>query len=369
MRQPYYSSDNLARLGGGLDLPLAYVRDFGGSNSSVIAVPTGAGVLVHVRDYVGLWTRGFGAEVWSHELKGWAGHLSVGQTDLVLGTLSDDTICRISMEGRQLSTVTMPSPGIMLAHDQGRLVTFHPSEHRLRCVDGDVAAGWALEDVHPSDVILHDNIVLATMDLGRSLSAFDARDGHVLWRFEVPLLEGTPERDRRNRLIAGLPSVAVARGHVIVIAVPRVFILRLADGQLVGERHPPFTGSYLVTNSSVFFLQPYGLSEFDYWRDVEVGRIQYEKEVAPLYRNQPPTVCGFWVSDDTVVWTTLQGALMAVSRNAGPDGSRAAWCREIPGALLPIGIPPVVRDGFVYCRDDGNMVVSCYQSARAGRDG
>ena len=72
----------------------------------------------------------------------------------------------------------------------------------------------------------------------------------------------------------------------------------------------------------------------------------------------------FWLSEESVIWTTMHGALMAASRKPGPDGKRLTWCEEIPDALMPIAEPPIGHGDYLYLTRKGeNPELYCYKSS------
>jgi hypothetical protein len=127
---------------------------------------------------------------------------------------------------------------------------------------------------------------------------------------------------------------------------------------------PPFPGINLVTATSIFFFQPFGLSEFDHRAMEEVSRIEFRKEVEPLYGSERPFPCAFWLTHESVIWTNLNGSLMGVSRNKAADGKRKVWIDRLPNAGTSIAEFPLAWGDYLYFMDRGpSLGLYCFWSA------
>ncbi len=213
---------------------------------------------------------------------------------------------------------------------------------------------------------------LAPTKFGLSLQCLDAATGTCLWEFAPP--GGDPKIKpplQPNRIGGGFPSVAVAGERVIVTTFQEeVFSLAVENGEQLAHGKPPFRGAYLVTATSMFFAQAYGLSEFDHHQMREVSRVEYRREVEPLYKGQPPTVNGFWLTEDSVIWTTMHGAFMGVGRTP-EGGKRVTWGSDVD-ALMPIGQSPLGHGDYLYYsvvardRESPQSGLHCYRSSASG---
>ncbi len=190
---------------------------------------------------------------------------------------------------------------------------------------------------------------LIATESGLRLRCLDAVTGKLVWEFEPPGDElARKPLDRGNRIGTGFPSVAIAGDRVIVTTIEgKVHALSGETGELLAVETPPFRGPYLLTDTAVFFLQAFGLSEFDHREMREVERIEFRSEVEPLYQGNRPTVNAFWLTEESVIWTTMHGALMAVSRRPGPGNRRRTWMEDL-GALMPIGVSPLGWGDYLY---------------------
>jgi hypothetical protein len=213
-------------------------------------------------------------------------------------------------------------------------------------------------------------LYLVTEDLARTLVCLDAQTGEVHWTFQVPddrPPSGPMRADRAPFIVSGLPSVAVVGEEVLVLSTsPTAPVRRLSlkTGELLAAARPPIWGVYVVTERSIFFKQAFALSEFDHREMREVDRLEYRAEVEPLYKGQDRMVCGMCLTEESVVWTTMQGALMGVSRKRGPDGRRVTWTDHV-GGLIPLGVPPVAFGDYLYYASRAGDGLRCYRSVHS----
>jgi hypothetical protein len=212
-------------------------------------------------------------------------------------------------------------------------------------------------------------------ELETVLRCVDARTGHVDWTFEVaPEADRTAFRAGQKQLVpirSGFPSVvAVGKRVIVVLDDSTVCSLDLETGRLLAKAKPPFPGIQLVTETSVFFLQAFGLSEFDHREMKEVERIEYRKEVESLYGKEHPYPCAFWLTKESVIWTTMNGVLIGVSRKVGKDGRRTVWSDRPEKALMPIGEFPLAYGDYLYRAEKGDRLgLYCYRSMKPMRRG
>jgi len=188
--------------------------------------------------------------------------------------------------------------------------------------------------------------ILIAEDFGRRLRCIGALTGSTTWVFDVPPRDGPGPQ--QHEIVIGDPGVAVVEREVVVtLRDGRVLVLDLEDGELLRTGEPPLFGNFVVTHDSMYFQQPFTLSQYDHRRMTEVSRLEYQKDVAPLYRDQPATSNAFCLSERAIIWTTMHGALMGISREL-KEGRRAAWSDEIPGSVMPFAVPPVIYGNYLY---------------------
>jgi hypothetical protein len=205
---------------------------------------------------------------------------------------------------------------------------------------------------------------LITEETGRVLTCLSASSGELLWQFRVPPVEGQRDAQRWAEIPPGFPSVAVAEDRVLVYPMSgRVYILSLADGEVLSEFQPPASGLRQTTEDSIFFMSTKGLVQFDHREMRVVTQIDYSQDVAPLYRGQGSTVTGYALTTESIVWAASHGALMGVGRESGPDGKRRTWLEEIPGGIMPLAMAPTVYGDDLYFVDMRDpSAVHCYRS-------
>jgi hypothetical protein len=153
----------------------------------------------------------------------------------------------------------------------------------------------------------------------------------------------------------------IDREVILLTTSPRVYRLGLDRGDVLASGQPPVWGCYLVTDSAIFFKQPHLLSEFDYRQMRETSRTEYRTEVESLYGANNPMVAGFCLTEQSIVWTTMDGSLMAVSRDVGSGGKRRCWTERI-GGIMPLGVPPAAFGDYLYCAPLAAGGLFCYRS-------
>ncbi len=268
--------------------------------------------------------------------------------------------------GEDIRRIEYSRSGVLRLVSEG--VCLVELSRQFEAIDWEGRVLWSREAT-PGHVVSGGDRLILSENFERRLVCIDAKTGAVIWQFEAPP-QGAGDEARRSQVIAaGFPSVRVAGSRVVVITMNfRVFVLSVDSGKILDLGRPTFVGCYEVTESSIFFKQPFGLSEFDHRSLKEVDRVEYETAVAPLYRGMQPTVNAFCLTEESVVWTTMHGALMGVSRKPGPDGRRVTWCEEIPGALMPLAEAPVPHGDYLYYTKKGDKPeLLCFRSSPGNR--
>jgi hypothetical protein len=163
-------------------------------------------------------------------------------------------------------------------------------------------------------------------------------------------------------MVAGFPSVSVVGDSALAITLDgRVFRLAIETGEITGKGRTPILGAYTVGRDAVSFATPFVLSEFSLRDFAEMERIEYRREVEPLYRGAGPSVNGVCVTSEAAIWTTMDGALMAVSRTDAP-GRRRVWREELARAIVAISDAPVAgAEHFYYTKKSpDSMELLCF---------
>lgn len=255
-------------------------------------------------------------------------------------------------DGKDIRSIEYSRNGVLRAARDG--VCLVELSRRFEAIDWEGRILWNREAT-PGHVVSCGDRLIVSENLERRLVCIDARTGSEIWQFEATPEGAGDDAHRSQVILTGFPSVRVTGSRVVVITMNfRVFVLSLDTGRILNQGRPSSSGCYEVTESSIFFKQPFGLSEFDHREFKEVARIEYEADVAPLYKGRQATVNAFCLTEESVIWTTMHGALMGVSRKPGPDGRRATWCEEIPGALMPLAEAPIPYGDYLYFTKKGS---------------
>lgn len=334
--------------------------DAGFGKSAPSVLPTEMGVLVSQRGRIALFTLDLGRELWRVEGEGWcdvgircgakviAGPFngSIQEFEIVDGTagrrcpIDDETVALV---GTHEDWLLVRRPGV-----------------GLQSIDWRGEVRWVRPPNGVSEAI-SEGLLVQAEDLDRRLVCIDLASGAVRWSWIVP--PGVSARTARVRFGG---CVVVERQVLVRTLDDRLFVLDVATGQVVAEGTAPQPGAVLVSETNSFFKQPFGLVEFDHREMREVGRAEYRSEVEPLYAGNAPTVNAFCLTEESVVWTTMHGVLMGVSRRPGPAGKRVTWSYEVPGAIMPIAEPPVAWGDYLYfTKKSENPELLCFKSAAA----
>lgn len=365
----------------GLRLPLERLSfldgDGGFGRTATYLLPLGQGVWVTRRGVVGLYAHDLSREVWRLETEGWIATPVLSGDVILDGPDRNGDVLEVYVASGRVVRRGHIGRGLLVGFTQRTLLYSVAKElgrSTFRCVD---RATWEVlwerdglgRGTSAGEKYLIDD------ELNTVLGCVDAPTGRVKWTFEV-----APEADRvafragRRQLVpirSGFPSVvAVGKRVIVVLDDSTVCSLDLETGKLLATAKPPFPGIQLVTETSVFFLQAFGLSEFDHRAMKEVERIEYRKEVEPLYGKQHPYPCAFWLTKESVIWTTMNGVLIGVSRKVGKDGRRTVWSDRPEKALMPIGEFPLAYGDYLYRAEKGDRLgLYCYRSMKPMRWG
>ena len=220
-------------------------------------------------------------------------------------------------------------------------------DRTLQCFDGEGRLLWR-RPADNSTLVRAPGRLLSTAGISTRVVCIDAESGEDVWTREVPSGSARVPSMETNSLAQAPDALTVHADRVVAVTIDRrVLALSLDSGELLGCEAPPLAGWFCVHGSTMYFHDPGSLSEFDVFELRETRRTDVLQAVKPLYGNRPVTSLGFAVSRDSVVWTTASGMLMAVSREAAPDGSRVTWSTDIGGAQ-PAGTMPVLGDNHLY---------------------
>ena len=350
-----------------LRLPLACSNrisgDAGFGQSAPGFLVTDAGILVTRRGSIGLFSADLATELWSHGVRGWSND-SIAIADEVWYGVVDRQVHRFSLRDGELIG--------SFDYDGGRIVGAEAStciisrgEH-LQGVDWSGRTLWTTE-IAPAGLSAHADgrCYALTLDpLWRAVRCINARSGTIVWQRDLPP-EGAGDAAMLSATVA---LVAVVGERVLVIPDDghRLFVLEAESGEIRSiERLPqlPARGHFAVTDKEVVLFHPFVLSFFDHREMKETRRLDLRDDVLPLYGEHPPIAHAFSLTQNAVIWTTPHGAFMGVHLEPQPDGRRVTWVEELPGALMPVGVPPVLHDGRMYYTTMGEpLELMCYVS-------
>jgi hypothetical protein len=368
-----FTRQRVFRIEPGLALPLKRVAFLGGDGgfgrSATHFLPCRRGVAVSRRGLVSLHTFDLAHEIWRVELQGWAGMLLYDGEHLWVARTEDGTAIEIAEASGEIVRRT-PIPDGLVKGFTGETLCMgggNPRAPIVFAVDRRTMAKLWERPGYGSCTSAGEKYMLDD-EMGTVLRCVDARTGEVDWTFDVvPPAERAAAKAaqrRTNQIRAGFPSVVVVSDRVVVVTLDcAVRSLDLKTGELVRQASPPFPGISLVTERSVFFLQPTGLSEFDHGAMKETSRIEYPEEAAKLYGGDQRYPCAFWLTEESVIWTNLSGSLMGVARK-GKGKRRDSWADRLPGAMFPIAKFPLAQGDYFFVADQGeNLGLYSYQAA------
>jgi hypothetical protein len=302
-------------------------------------------VVVSQRGSLSLWTHDLKRELW--------GRAVANEDDWASLVLWDDLVltrnarvlswCELAT-GREILSIEGPRGTIQSVTDSVVLLyvsedtAYHAIDRTGRVLWRHSCGPWLTRSSGES--------ILIAEEFGRRLRCVRADTGSTAWLFETPPRSGLGSQ--QSEIVIGGSGVAVVGSEVIVtLRDGRVLVLDLESGELLRAGESPGFGNFVVTREWLYLQQPYALSQYDYRSMAEVSRIEYEKEIAPLYRDQPATSNAFCLSERAVIWTTMHGAILGVGRDSTGE-QRAVWSEELYGYLMPFAAPPVVYGNYLY---------------------
>lgn len=381
-----FSAEKIIEIGTGLLLPLRRAGRLAGDAGHGPCAPkwllTRDGVLVSRIGYVSLHTWDLSRELWGHQVDGWSSPLSI-EDRCFLGPLNDGKILAWDIAtGKPEEEIRYENRGVVRAVGSNVFLIEDPRRRLFEAIDREAKVLWSRASDLGHVTSTEDRFLITGMADGylhRVLHCLDAATGQCLWTSRPWAVAGLSLSDGSSELAAGFPSVAIVGDRVIVTLRDRVIALSLESGEVLASGRPPFLGAHLVSETATFFKGPFALSVFDHREMCEIDRIEYRPDVEPLYQGRAPSVTGFWLTQQSVVWTTMHGDLMAVSRELTHEG-RAVWIDTVPNAIMPIGVSPVAHGNFLYLtllsRRNEDLSILCWESTssigdrgrRNGRD-
>ena len=355
-----------------LRLPLDRKTWLGGHTESGPVVPRARlfadGVLISRNDSLGFHSHGLERELWSHPITGLNGALELidgpGETVLYkLGTVVTQYEVQSGVIRRSIDT---RSQAFLVACSQHNFLLMSLDDTALLAFD------WSGNEIWRSDYQGYCNILstpdkYVVVEMSTKLRVMAADSGRVLWRFEADKTGDKGPQDHSNHLVPGFPSVVFLRGELMTIMGDgRIFKRDLMTGELLQQGQTPFRGPYQVSGESIFILNKHQ-GQFAGYNHLSMEETKREDLKEALKMFGDPLINALLVTDEALIWTTMEGTLMGLERQARPGEKRLAWLDPL-GTSMPIGVPPAASAGSMYypamsLNPKVRIGLICYQSA------
>jgi hypothetical protein len=352
-----------------LRLPIARVNwlhgDAGYGMSTPQYIPYEDGLIISRRGLLSAHNHDLSLQIWEHVVFDWPTPKHF-RDEVFVGGQQRRILGFDKKSGQPTRSIEVPVDAFLFALSGSGPIMGDPRGDVLEGFDWDGKPLWRHNF---GGVIPTAGISLVTGKLNESLIAVDEFSGDVLWRFSAPKTGDRSSRDSTNHICAGYPGLVPIGERVLVTVLDgRVFSLDRRTGEVLSQGRTPVNGSFQVTPTSIFFAQPFCFSEFDHREMREVNRIEYRDEVQPLYGNHAPTLNAFCFSEEAVVWTTMHGALMGISREPCSPGKRTTWIEQKAHVLMPLAVPPLIWGNYMYFRQTSDSVeypcgLLCYRGS------
>ena len=358
-----------------LRLPLDRIAWMGGWTETGPEIPRvrpfESGVLIGRNNCLGFYTHGLEKELWSQNVPAQAGDLGIvtGPADSILHKL------KTVVTQYELQTGTIKRS--IETHSEASLVG--SSEHNILLMSIDdrvlVAFDWSGKETWKWKYQGYCNVLstpetYVVVEMGTKLHGIDAISGKDLWQFEAEKTGDKGPQDHSSNLTPAFPSVVMLNGQLmIIVGDGRVFKRDLTTGELIKTGQTPFRGPFQVSEESVFILNKFecAFTEFNHLLMEEVNREDLKKELEQLFEGRNPLINALLVTEESLIWTTMEGTFMGLERQAKQGKRRLAW-KDSLGVLMPIGVSPKASNGYMYYRAISLRVevrigLVCYRSS------
>jgi hypothetical protein len=331
-------------------VPLPLVRgvvlkgDAGYGQAALSFLATPDGVFVSRKGCLSFFSPDLREEVWRKETLDWAPDLHTLGRDVVTGPHQGamrrfDTLGNVRTEVQAKGLLHAADEACVVAWTEGELIATEWTGHER----------WRRKTL-PFHVLLDGERTFIVEDLGCRLVCLESATGTEKWELRAP----EDRKQPHGWFLAGSPSVAIARGELVVIGRDgRVQLLDRESGVMKAMTMPPDLGSFLLSDTAVYFFRLSGWSELDLATLRETARQEYAGEVAHMQGRVLPAAYG--ISAESVFWTTMGGQVMGVSRFADATGKRIWWSDDLQAAF-GIAESPVHVGRYLYVRTRGRGV-------------
>jgi len=342
--------------------------------SAATLLPWQGGVFVSERGRLALVSHDLTRRIWERESKRWISEL-LFDGNLLVGPSDGPMLWIDPRSGALIREIAAPE-GLLLGWTKRTVLLQTVSKAKgsvgpVAAIDRENGALlWTWEGTSRRATPIGERYLLAEPS-GHAVSCRDALDGKVLWTTQP--VEYRPDWRGVRGISNAFPSVVHVNGRVVIVTRDgQVSVLSPSTGGILKRRKVvQFSEAHLVTQRAVFFFDGETLVEVELARLDEVGRVNLSHVLRPLYGSRSPSVCGFLVTRDSVLWTTRQGSLMAASRRRSARSQQQVYSEDCQG-LFVVGEAPLAWADFVYVRDSGggtrgdHLGVHCFRGQPAG---
>jgi hypothetical protein len=218
------------------------------------------------------------------------------------------------------------------------LCTYDNQTKHSQILSSDGAVRWRGPLV--SSMVFNDRFVCFSHDVGRKVTCIAQDSWEELWTWSVPQTGGEV-----RQVAAGFPGIALLGSRVLLTTTDMEIVeLEATTGEQVHVCTVRPGGGFFVTDTQFVFWNGVSLTSVDHssWRT----SVEDRPDLSQLYGRHPPTANAFTMSTRALVWTTMHGALMATSLDR--SSPREVWEVTIPGAIMPISVPPLLCGRHMY---------------------
>jgi len=309
------------------------------------------GVLISGADYLEFYSHGLDRMLWrqeiAHDLQGPL-NTQDGPNETVLVRI-DSRILQYQLDsGRLMRSIDIPAETFPIASSAHNVLIMSLEEHALIAFDwsGKEVWRWGYEG-YCNTLATPDKY--AIVEQGSKLYVLEADSGQVSWDFQAEKTGDQGLQDRSNNIVPSFPSLVYLDGVLMtIVGDGRIFKWEIQSGELVQQGQTPFRGPFQVSDTSIYILNQLQceFSEYNHVLMEETYRENLKKELDAL---RSPSINALLVTDEALVWSTMEGNLMGVMRKVEIGKKRVVWIDPL-GTLMPIGVPPVASQGCMYFR-------------------
>jgi hypothetical protein len=309
MRRPFPSRSwthrslaNTSIVGSGAPPPFRRIGQLPGTPPA--AIVTERGIVAGTKTEIGLHTHDLTSQLWRlplpgiHELVVFDGKVFLGPVDgdiLVIDVASGELLSRIPYEGAgQVKSVT--PYGVLIGSASG-----------LALIDFDSGRKAWSRPCKFSDAACDDDAAFLRLGPHDEVACVDLKTGEERWLFRAE-----PEGVDPTQSHVVHDYGVVADAVVVVTRVGRIHKLDRRTGRSIATSMPQVSGMPLVTENSVFLFRPDALLELRVSDMTDT--ILTDLTTASKVHKPFSAAASYALSEHAIVWTTVSGAVRAISR-------------------------------------------------------